>query len=290
MMRSSTARTASVSIVIPAYNEEDTIERCLRAALDQSVTALEIIVVDNRSTDRTAEIVLAFAATSTVPIRIVQQTRTQGITATRNFGFDLAAGEVIGRIDADSVITRDWVERVAKAMQDPRTAAVSGPVTYYDLPFRFAPQVSDDLVRRVLRVVGRSHPFLFGCNMAIRRDAWRAVEQVVCEDPGDRMHEDIDLAIHLRDAGARVAYSSRLRAHVSARRLSGPADDFLDYARRFERTYRWHGLGHRVGLQAAQSVVQGSYWFARALSHIVPVGVDVPLGLQLEARGRRAAA
>ena len=98
-----------VSIIVPAYNEEAVLERCIEAAIDQTVAAHEIIVVDNRSTDRTARIARSFADSSAVPVRLVGQHRTQGLIPTRNAGFDAATGAVLGRIDADSLVERDWV-------------------------------------------------------------------------------------------------------------------------------------------------------------------------------------
>ena len=106
----------SVSIVIPAYNEEAGIRHCLVAAIEQTVPASEIIVVDNRSTDGTKAAVEAMrAAFPDAGIRLIEQNEEQGITPTRNAGFDAATGTVIGRIDADSALSPDWVEQVQLA-------------------------------------------------------------------------------------------------------------------------------------------------------------------------------
>ncbi len=100
----------SVSIVIPAYNEEAGIRHCLVAAIEQTVPAHEIIVVDNLSTDGTRAAVEAMkTAFPNAGIRLISQDAEQGITATRNAGFDAATGTVIGRIDADTALAPDWV-------------------------------------------------------------------------------------------------------------------------------------------------------------------------------------
>ncbi len=91
-----------VSIVIPAYNEESTIRACLTAALLQTVAASEIIVVDNRSTDATAEVVRSVQAEHPdAPIVYFRQDAEQGLVPTRNYGVDRAKADIIGRIDAD---------------------------------------------------------------------------------------------------------------------------------------------------------------------------------------------
>ena len=111
-----------MSIVIPAYNEESVIRQCLIAAVYQSVPAHEIIVVDNMSTDRTAAIVRQMQQEyPESPIILLSQDRDQGLIPTRNFGLDHATGDILGRIDADSVLEPDWVEQVQKAFGEPRS-------------------------------------------------------------------------------------------------------------------------------------------------------------------------
>jgi glycosyltransferase involved in cell wall biosynthesis len=262
----------TVSIVIPAYNEEAKLERCLRAAINQTVPAMEIIVVDNLSTDATNHIAKRLAREHPAAgIRVIEQTAEQGITPTRNAGFAAARGEVIGRIDADSIIAPDWIARVLAALT-PTIAAVTGPVTYYDLPFRSAQGMSDDIARRTLRRLGKAYPFLFGCNMAIRASAWRAIEQHTCLDHEDLLHEDIDLAVHLHDAGHLVGYAPRMRAAVSARRLSSSPAAFRSYTDRFTRTYASHQLDRLWHLKAPQVLLRSVYWWSRLLGSLVPAG------------------
>ncbi|QEW04245.1 glycosyltransferase [Microbacterium lushaniae] len=265
----------SVSLIIPAYNEEATIERCLLAAVSQIVPAAEIIVVDNRSTDRTA--LLAERVAQRYPgaaIRVVQQSKVQGLIPTRNFGFAQATGQILGRIDADTVLEPNWVARVAAAMSDPTVGAVTGPVRYYDLPFRGAGEFSDDLVRRVLRGVSGKYPFLYGSNMAMRADAWRAIEHAACLDPDDLLHEDIDLSVHLRDADFRVAYASDMQASVSARRLQTSPASFRDYTDRFERTYARHQIHHWY-LKAPAVLLRAVYWLTRSMRAVAPARAAV---------------
>src|SRR5512141_234168 len=105
----------AVSIVIPAYNEESVIRQCLIAAVYQSVPAHEIIVADNMSKHRPADIVRQMQAEyPESPIILLSQDRFQGLIPTRNFGLDHATGDILGRIDADSVLEPDWVEQVQK--------------------------------------------------------------------------------------------------------------------------------------------------------------------------------
>jgi glycosyltransferase involved in cell wall biosynthesis len=249
-----------VSIVIPMFNEEDVIENCLRAALDQAVPAHEIVVVDNRSTDSSADRVRRIAATpGGSAIRLIRQDAEQGLVPTRNAGFHAATGDVLGRIDADTIVNSRWVEKLALRMTDPSVDAVTGPVSYYDLPFATAAGAADDVTRRTLRRLGSRYPFLYGSNMALRATAWETIRDLACADPDDRMHEDIDLSVHLAEAGLKVAYLPTMRAGVSARRMTDSPHAFREYTRRFERTYAHHRIDLWY-LQVPQRMLQALYW------------------------------
>ena len=236
----------TVGIVIPAYNEEDTIRACVTAALGQTVPADEIMVVDNRSTDATAAILDDLMVQHPdAPIRVLRQESAQGITPTRNMGFDAVTSDIIGRIDADTLLEPDWVEQVAKVFTDPTVHAATGPVIYYDMPLRRYMARADDTARKAMFRLAKSYSFLFGTNMALRREAWQAIRDEVCLDPEDLMHEDIDLSVHLYDQGLKAVYSSQMVAGMSARRIDDTPKDFYDYVQRFDRTYRHHGIRKR---------------------------------------------
>ncbi|CAN5252691.1 glycosyltransferase family A protein [soil metagenome] len=255
----------TVSIVIPAYNEQDTIKACVLAALDQTVAALEILVVDNRSTDGTAAAVHALqAAYPDSPIRYVKQDAQQGLIPTRNFGLDSATAEVIGRIDADSVLEPNWVEQVQKAFADPEVAACTGPVIYYDMPLRRFGHIADDALRRALIVIASENHLLFGSNMAIRATAWRQIRDEVCLDPDDELHEDVDLSLHLHEHDLKIAYSSEMVTGMSARRLDDSPREFYNYVMRFERTYKKHNV-RSIALRAPMAIFLSAYPALKAM-------------------------
>ncbi|PTW91489.1 glycosyl transferase family 2 [Microbacteriaceae bacterium MWH-Ta3] len=265
----------TVSIVIPAYNEEDTIRTCLLAALAQTVPAHEIIVVNNMSTDATVDIVRELqAANPDAPLVLIEQSAAQGITPTRNAGFDAATGDVIGRIDSDSAIEPNWVEEVAKSYADDSVAATTGPVLYYDMPFRRFGLIADDTLRRAMFKLTDDYQFLFGTNMAIRRDVWEAVRDETCMDEENLMHEDLDLAVHVNDAGYTISYVPTMVAGMSARRMDDSPTDFAAYAKRIETTYNHHGVRSRAlmiprwAYLAIYPLVKGMRWGVRAANAV----------------------
>jgi len=262
-------RRPTVSLVIPAYNEEGVIRQCVAAALRQSVPAREIIVVDNGSTDRTAAIVRRMQREHPeAPLRLARQDAEQGLVPTRNVGLGLATGDVLGRIDADSVLEPDWVAQVASAFQDPQVMGATGPVHYYDMPLRRWGLKADDRLRQlVLKVSYRQHHFLFGSNMALRRTAWEAISAEVCRDEADQMHEDIDIALHLAEHRMAVRYVPNMVAGMSARRLEDSPRDYRRYVGRFDRTYKAHRIDKLV-LRFPELLFLSIYFPARALRYL----------------------
>ena len=130
----------NVSIIIPAWNEEERIADCLMNATRQTVAPHEVIVVNNRSTDRTCDIVEQFQRDHPeAPVILLQQNEDQGLIPTRNFGLNAATGDVLGRIDADCMLKPDWVEVVSGIFtEDPDAMGATGPVVYYDMPAKGA--------------------------------------------------------------------------------------------------------------------------------------------------------
>lgn len=260
----------TVSIVIPAFNEERRIRACVVAAIEQTEPADEIVVVDNRSTDSTLQVLEGLRREfPEAPLRVLRQDAEQGLVPTRDFGLDHAVGEVVGRIDADSVLEPGWVQEVRRLFREPGVAAATGPVIYYDMPLRRFGHHADDALRRAMLRLARDYHFVFGSNMAIRASAWRDIRAVVCRDPDDEMHEDIDLSIHLQRRGHRVVYSSAMVAGMSARRLDDNARDYASYVMRWDRTYDAHGIASpalrapMVVFAAIYPVMKGVRWSGR---------------------------
>lgn len=258
----------TVSIVIPAFNEQETIRACLTAAINQTVPAHEIIVVDNKSTDATASIVRAMQAEHPHHnIIFLQQNEEQGLIPTRNVGLDAATGDVLGRIDADSIIDPTWVREVQSVFTDASVAAATGPVLYYDMPLRRFGLRADDSLRRFILKLSRDHHFLFGSNMAIRADAWRAIRFDVCRDELDEMHEDIDLSVHLNERSLKIVYVASMVSGMSARRVEDSPREYSYYVGRFDRTYSRHGLSNPL-LRAPMVVFLLVYPLAKTIRSI----------------------
>ncbi len=103
-----------VSIIIPVYNGEKYIERCLRSLIGQTYQNVEIIVLNDGSTDHTMQILQKYAAIDS-RIVIVDKVNS-GVSDTRNRGLELARGEFVQFVDADDWLTNDATEQLVKGM------------------------------------------------------------------------------------------------------------------------------------------------------------------------------
>ena len=113
-----------VSVVIPAYNAAVTLDETLHSARTQSHRNLEIIVVDDGSTDRTPAIAARHAAVDD-RVRVMPQ-RNAGVAAARNTGWRAARADVIAFLDADDLWAPTKIERQLQALQSagPRVGLV----------------------------------------------------------------------------------------------------------------------------------------------------------------------
>jgi len=103
-----------VSILIPAYNAEKWIAYTLQSAVAQTWPRKEIIVVDDGSRDRTAEVVRGFASKGVA----VLSTENRGLLAAQNHGFQFCQGDYIQWLDADDLLAPDKIERQLAALQE----------------------------------------------------------------------------------------------------------------------------------------------------------------------------
>lgn len=219
---------------------------CLAALAVQSRQPDEIIVVDNGSSDDTSEVARAAGATVVLePVR--------GILSATAAGFDAASGEIIGRLDADSVPAPDWCARVMQRFEtDPTLTALTGTGRFYGrTPFwhfvgRYLYIGAYLFVFRAL--VG--HLPLFGSNFAMRRSAWFEVRgDLHREIPG--VHDDLEIALVLRP-GMGIEFDGALHVGVSAR----PLASWSGFFRRASTAFVMLGVAYRE-----------TSWLERVWSH-----------------------
>lgn len=216
-----------LSVTIPTYNEEKYIEQCLKALSQQTVAADEIIVVDNNCQDQTIALAKKFK------VKIVTEIQ-QGIVYARNTGFNAARFELIARVDADTIVPIDWVEKLKRSFKDRSIDALTGTMIFYDLPLKTT--FWNNLYLDFIKVIQKNKGTLIGFNMAIRKKMWNKVKDKVCLNERN-VHEDADLGLWVGKLGGKIKHDKTLVVETSARRiLKKPWSFFGEYPLRFIST------------------------------------------------------
>ncbi|MEE4270344.1 MAG: glycosyltransferase family 2 protein [Thermoanaerobaculales bacterium] len=125
-MAEPSTREPLVSIVVPFYDSGRHLGACIEAllALDVAPGEVELILVDNASTDDSATIAAGFRGIT------VLHEATPGAYAARNTGVRVARAPIIAFTDADCTVDRDWARAILASMADPETGAVIGQCRY----------------------------------------------------------------------------------------------------------------------------------------------------------------
>lgn len=277
-----------MSIVVAARNEERTIRACVEGLLAQRYPRVEVIVVDDGSTDATTPILAELAGAAPPGRLTVLRGEARGPGAARNRGVRAAHGDVVAFIDGDAVAAPDWVEALVAALGDPDLASVGG--------IQLAPDTATAFQRRIQRffeAVGFVSDYVRGdrqgvvptdhnpsCNSAYRRDVFDAhggfrEDLFPCEDL------ELDRRLALR--GDRIGFCAAARVfHERPRDLA----DFAGMMRRY-------GAAHRRLV-----AIHGRFRLLHWLPIVVPVTagglvalvvVSPPLALALGGAGLLAA-
>ena len=120
----------TVTVVIPVFNAEKTILKCLSSVQAQSYQWLDVIIVDDCSTDQSTYIIKNFSASDN-RFRFIQQTTNQGASAARNYGIQQARGSLLYFIDADDWIKSKVIHNLVNCYQNNKVNLVCGGHTQY---------------------------------------------------------------------------------------------------------------------------------------------------------------
>lgn len=121
----------TVTLIIPAHNEENYILKCLEHALSYGSDFIDqIIVVDNASSDQTYRVVHDLCLSQN-KIKLIYE-NNKGVQRARQAGYMAATGELLAFIDADTQMPPGWVERIQAEFSDEKLGFLSGPYDYYD--------------------------------------------------------------------------------------------------------------------------------------------------------------
>jgi len=202
-----------VSVIVPAYNEEEVIGRTIEPLLEVDYPNKEIIVVDDGSTDRTFEIASRYGKAGVK----VYHKENGGKFSALNYGLKFARGEIIVTVDADSIVGRDALKELVKKFKDSTVAAVCGNikvlnrVNWLTRCQALEYITSINIFRRALDAFGV---------ITVVPGALGAFRKSVLEAGGlydkDTVTEDFDVTVKTLKAGSIVQASSHAVAYTEA--------------------------------------------------------------------------
>lgn len=202
-----------VSVIVLGWGGEKYISTCMKALSRQTYSAYEIIVVDNASPDRTAEIV----ERDFPHVRLIRTERNLGVAGGNNVGLRAASGDILILTNVDTEARPDWIERLVEVMLSNSTIGIAGSKLLYPdgrIQYGGGRIVDVQGFARHVDLLSPDRPdstaiqetdFATGASLAMRREA---LEQIGFEDeayfPID--YEDPDICYRARLAGWRVCY------------------------------------------------------------------------------------
>jgi GT2 family glycosyltransferase len=219
-----------ISVVVCSYNGSRTIDECMQALLKLRYANFEVIVVDDGSRDRTAEIAAQYK------VKLIS-TANHGLSHARNVGWRAATGEIVAYIDDDAYPDPDWLTYLAETLQKGDYAGVGGPNI---------PPPDDGAIGACIANSpgGPVHVLLTdteaehipGCNMAFLRSALEAVDGF--DEQFRVAGDDVDLCWRLQQRGWKLGFSpsaqvwhhrrNSLRAYWNQQKGYGKAEALLE--------------------------------------------------------------
>jgi GT2 family glycosyltransferase len=247
----------SLSVIIPARDAADTIGAQLDALLGQPFDGrLEIIVVDNGSTDGTRA---RIEERGDARVQVVDATERHGCGYPRNVGARHATSDRLAMCDADDVVSSGWVQAMSDALE--QAAYVTGPI---DITLLNPPAVvgsrGDTFPKPGAPVFAGMFPFAHGCNIGVRREAF---ERVGGFDEHLPPSEDVDFGLRMHVAGIPLHFAPDALVHY---RYRTSLRDLLRQSRTYASTrHELYRRARAAGLQppTARQGARRTLWLVR---------------------------
>jgi glycosyltransferase involved in cell wall biosynthesis len=251
------------SVIIPALNAAEHIgEQLLALARQRTEVSWELIVADNGSSDRTVGVVESVAPQIAVPVRIVDASARTGVSAARNAGAAVAAGELLLFTDADDVVDDLWVQEMVSALRG--NPFVGGKEELSEL--------NGEVVCSWRRPMGEAglavfwgRPYVRGGNFGCTTVAYTAVGGF---DETLLRSVDIDFSLAMLESGITPVFAERAIVHYRYRRDPGQTlRQMWDWGRFGATLYARHGIEPPTFVDAARVCFRAAKLAVRDLLH-----------------------
>lgn len=257
-----------VSVVVPARNEENNIKECLESIADNNLdkSQYEIIAVNDRSTDRTGDIIenLKEKIPNLVPIHITEETSNpnlKGKPGALQKGIENAKGNIVIMTDADCTFKKNWIETIKKAFTDPKLSFLASFTSIKGKNFFENMQAIEWIMLHSMASAGLAFRQPLGCygnNIAIRKKDFFEVGGYY--KIRFSVTEDLALIRTLVENGKFVRY----HPHPDSLVFTKPCKNFAELK---SQHHRWATGGLELGWKAVLFVFTTAvFWLALLLS------------------------
>jgi cellulose synthase/poly-beta-1,6-N-acetylglucosamine synthase-like glycosyltransferase len=221
-----------VSIIVAAYNSEQTIEECLKSilALDYAESSIEVIVMDGNSKDGTAQLAQKY------PVKVISI--RLNAPAAYNYAMKIASHPVLGFIDADAKVEPQWLKLLVSHLEEPKVAGVSGSIETWNADNLWAKSIGYELKNRYRRI-GKYTGRIATMNLLLKKNV---IEEAGGWDENLPSQYDTDLGFRINAKGFRIAYEPKAVCyHFNRPTLRAYYRQQLQYGKNTLKLYFKHG-------------------------------------------------
>ncbi len=227
-----------VSLYIPCFNAEKTIEECLDSVMKQVYPIDEILIIDDGCQDSTCDIV------SKYPVRVIKHGRNKGLASSRNTAFKEARNEFVASLDADCSAHPEWLKKLMDCFLEDDIAGAGGILKEkysVTIPDRWRAVHMSQLWGEETII---NPPFLYGSNTVLRKDIVKKTGMY--NERYRNNYEDVNLSTRIYEADGRLIYKPE--AVVDHLRQDTIASVFNNY-------WNWENYGY-VRIEGINSSLQ----------------------------------
>ena len=227
------AALPKVSIIVASYNNEGTIEECLKSilALDYPAGKVEVIVMDGVSKDDTVK------KAQTFPVKVVS-IRLNAPAAYNYAMKNVAAHEVLGFVDSDAKVEPQWLRKLVPRLDEPKVAGVSGSIETWNADNPWARSIGYEIKNRYSRI-GKYTGRVATMNLLLKK---AVIEEVGGWDENFPSQYDTDFGFRVSAKGYRIAYEpSAVCYHYNRPTLNAYFKQQRQYGKNTLRLYFKHG-------------------------------------------------